>query len=124
MLTTPRNSNVDLGHAGAANLVKAEYAEQGLRRMSEPLVAYMKVIAPLTSAEPAVRARVVNDSASMLIIRFPHIVFAGALVQIRIESRILFGKARRCTAKESEFEIEIEKQESYGTPRLFGNPLS
>jgi hypothetical protein len=76
-------------------------------------VAHMKVIAPLTSTGPSVRGRVVNDSASVLIVRFPHIVFAGALVQIRIQRRILFGKARRCIAKESEYEIEIEKQEIY-----------
>src|ERR1039458_3765418 len=35
-------------------------------------------------------ARVVNDSANVLIVRFPQTVFAGALVQIRIQRRILF----------------------------------
>jgi hypothetical protein len=35
MQTTPRNSHVDFGNAGAANLVKAEFAQQGLRRMGE-----------------------------------------------------------------------------------------
>lgn len=77
------------------------------------IVAHMKVIAPLMSTGPAVRARVVKDSANVLTVRLPHIVFAGALVQIRIQSRILFGEARRCIAKESEYEIEIEKQEIY-----------
>jgi hypothetical protein len=119
MQTTSRNSYVDFGNAGAANLVKVGFAQQGLHRMDEQpsegtgIVAHMKVIAPLTSTGPSVRARVVNDSASVLIVRFPHIVFAGALVQIRIQSRILFGTARRCIAKESEYEIEIEKQEIY-----------
>jgi len=60
-----------------------------------------------------VLSHVVSDSASLLIIRFPHIVFAGALVQIRIQSTVLFGKARRCTANGHEYEIEIEKQEIY-----------
>ena len=95
------------------------FAQQGFPRIDDQasegtgIVAHMKVIAPLTSTEPAVRARVVNDSASVLIVRYPHIVFAGALVQIRIQGRILFGTARRCIAKESEFEVEIEKQELY-----------
>jgi len=49
----------------------------------------------------------------MLIVRAPHIVFAGALVQIRLKSRVIFGTARCCNAKASEYEIEIEKQETY-----------
>jgi hypothetical protein len=77
------------------------------------IAAQMKIISPLTSTGPSVRARVVKESASMLIIGFPRIVFAGALVQIRIQSTIVFGIARRCTAKASEYEIEIEKQEIY-----------
>jgi hypothetical protein len=119
MQTTPKNSYLDSGYGGAANLLKVGIAQQGFYRMSEQacegtgIVVHMKVIAPLTSTEPAVRARVMSDSASVLIVRFPHIVFAGALVQIRIQNRILFGKALRCIAKESEFEIEIEKQELY-----------
>jgi hypothetical protein len=118
MQTNPRNSYVDFGNAGAVNLVKVGLAQHGLRRMDEQasegteIVAHMKVIAPLTSTGPSIRARVVNASASVLTVRFPHIVFTGALVQIRIHSRILFGKARRCIAKESEYEIEIEKQRS------------
>jgi len=112
--TNPRNSYVDSGNAAAANLVTAD-----LGRVDEQvfegteIAALMKVIAPLTSTGPAIPARVVKDSASVLIVRFPHIVYAGALVQVRIESRILFGEARRCIAKESEYEIEIEKQEIY-----------
>ena len=119
MQTTPRNSYEDFGNAGAVNLVTVGFAQQGSRQMDEQasegtgIVAYMKVIAPLTSTGPSVPARVVNDSAKVLIVRFPQIVFAGALVQIRIQRRILFGKARRCIAKESEYEIEIEKQEIY-----------
>jgi hypothetical protein len=119
METSPRNSNVDFGNAGAVNFLKVGLVQDGVRRMDEQasegteIVAHMKVIAPLTSTGPSVRARVVNDSASVLIVRFPHMVFAGALVQIRIQSRILFGKARHCIAKESEYEIEIEKQEIY-----------
>lgn len=77
------------------------------------IVAHLKVIAPLTSTGPSVLARVVNDSASVLIVGVPHIVFAGALVQVRIQNRILFGEVRSCVAKESEYEIEIEKQEVY-----------
>jgi hypothetical protein len=119
MQTTPKNSYLDSGYGGDAHLLKVGIAQQGFYRMREQaseetgIVAHMKVIAPLTSTGPAVRARVMNDSASVLIVRFPHIVFAGALVQIRIQNRILFGKALRCIAKESEFEIEIEKQELY-----------
>jgi hypothetical protein len=97
-------------HAGTQ--LKADYAQQGLHRIDER-VAYMKVIDPLTSTGPSVRSRVVSDSASLLIIRFPRIVFGGALVQIRMESKVLFGKARRCTANGGEYEIEIEKQEIY-----------
>jgi hypothetical protein len=118
MQTTPQNSYLDSVYGGAPNLLKVGIAQQGFYRMDEQtsgepgIVAHMKGIAPLTSTDNAVRARVINDSASVLIVRFPHIVFAGALVQIRIQNRILFGKALRCIAKESEFEIEIEKQES------------
>jgi len=114
-----RYSYEDFGNAGGANLVKVCCAQQGFGRVDEQasegtgIVAHMKVIAPLTSTGPSVCARVVNDSASVLIVRFPNIVFAGALVQIRIGSRVLFGKARRCIAKESEYEIEIEKLEIY-----------
>jgi hypothetical protein len=119
MHTTPRNSYLDFGKAGTTNLVKVTFAQQVFRRMDEQtsertgIVAHMKIIVPLTSTGPSVLARVVNDSASLLIVRFPHIAFAGALVQIRIESRILFGMVRRCIAKGSEYEIEIEKQEIY-----------
>jgi hypothetical protein len=119
MQTTPRNSRVDCGDAGAAKLLRLCFAQKGFRRLDQQasdkteIVAHMKVIAPLTSTGPAVCARVVKDSASVLVLRFPHIVFAGSLVQVRIQSRILFGVARRCIAKESEFEIEIEKQEIY-----------
>jgi hypothetical protein len=119
MQTTPRNSYLDFSYACAANLVKVGLASQGFRRMDEQpsegtgIVAHMKVIAPLTSTGPSVCARVVHDSASVIIVRFPRIVFAGALVQIRIQTKILFGTARRCSAKESEYEIEIEKQEIY-----------
>jgi hypothetical protein len=119
MPTTPRNSYADFGDAGAANLAKVGFAQQGLCRWDKQAsdgtasVAHMKVIAPLTSTGPSVRARVVNSSASVIIVRFPQIVCAGALVQIRIQSRVLFGTARRCIAKESEYEIEIEKEEIY-----------
>ncbi|HEV1287123.1 MAG TPA: hypothetical protein VNU44_17515 [Bryobacteraceae bacterium] len=119
MQTNPRNSYEDFGNAVAANLVKVAFGQLGVGRMDEQasegteIVAHMKVIAPLTSTGPSIRARVVNASASVLTVRFPHIVFAGALVQIRIQTRILFGKARRCIAKDSEYEIEIEKQEIY-----------
>jgi hypothetical protein len=119
MQIIPTNSYIDFGNAGVPILVKVGFTNQGLRCLAEQtsgateIVAHMKVIAPLTSTGPAVRARVVKDSESVLIVRFPHIVYAGALVQIRIQSRILFGEARRCIAKESEYEIEIEKQEIY-----------
>jgi hypothetical protein len=100
----------------AGTLLKADFAQQGLHRIDEQAperVAYMKVIDPLTSIGPSVRSQVVSDSAGLLIIRFPRIVFGGALVQIRIQSKVLFGKARRCRASGSEYEIEIEKQEIY-----------
>jgi hypothetical protein len=119
MLINPRNTYVGIDDAGAANLARVGLAQQGLCRIDEQaaegteIVAHMKVIAPLTSTGPSVYARVVNDSATTLIVRFPHIVFAGSLVQIRIQSRVLFGKARRCTARGSEYEIEIEKKEIY-----------
>jgi len=109
-MTHPEKHIRDFGDAGAANLSRRldEQASEGTG-----IVAHMKIIAPLTSTGPSVLARVVYDSASLLIVRFPHIVFTGALVQIRIQSRIMFGKARRCIAKESGYEIEIEKQEIY-----------
>jgi hypothetical protein len=75
--------------------------------------ARMKVINPLTSTGPSVRALVVNESASELIVRFPRAVFAGALVQVRTQGKIVFGEARRCTSKGSEYEIYIEKKELY-----------
>ncbi len=108
MLTFPRNPQVDFDNA------KAGFGQRGLRRIDIESVAYMKVIAPLTSTGPSIRARVVRDSANMLTVRFPHIVFAGALVQVRIQSKVMFGKALHCIAKaEAEYEIEIEKQEIY-----------
>ena len=84
-----------------------------LVKVAPERVAYMKVIEPLTSTGPLVPAQVVSDSDGLLIIRFPRVVFAGALVQVRIQSKVLFGKARRCTASGREYEIEIEKQEIY-----------
>lgn len=102
----------------ADTTVKAAFARQGLNRIDGPaagepeLIAYIKVISPLTSTGPSIRSLVLSDSASLLIVRFPHIVFAGSLVQVRIQSKILFGKARRCTANACEYEIEIEKQET------------
>ena len=81
--------------------------------MATEIVAHVKVIAPLTSTGPSVRARVMNDSPDQLVIRYPHVVFAGALVQIRMQSKVVFGKAQRCAAKGSEYEIEIEKYEIY-----------
>jgi hypothetical protein len=83
MQTTPRNSYEDFGNAGAVNLVTVGFAQQGSRQMDEQasegtgIVAYMKVIAPLTSTGPSVPARVVNDSANVLIVRFPQTVFAS-----------------------------------------------
>jgi hypothetical protein len=89
------------------------FAQQLRTEGPEEIVAHMKVIAPLTSTGPSIRGRVVNDSATMLTVGFPHMVFTGALVQVRIDSKIVFGKARRCTPCGSEYEIEIEKQEIY-----------
>jgi hypothetical protein len=92
-------------------MVKAGFAERYLRWMdaqasgATEIAAHMKIIAPLTSTGPSVPARVVYDSASMLMIRFPHVVFAGALVQIRIQSKVVFGLAQRCTAIGPEYEI-------------------
>jgi hypothetical protein len=108
MQTTPKNSCLDSRYEGIALHRMEEQTSEGTG-----IIAHMKVIAPLTSTEPAVCARVMNDSASVLVVRFPHIVFTGALVQIRIQSRIVFGKALRCVGKGAEFEIEIEKQELY-----------
>jgi uncharacterized protein YfeS len=119
MLTQPEKYMTDFGNAGIANLLKAVFAQRRLHRMDEQpsegteILAHMKVIAPLISTGPLVRAWVLEDSASMLTIRFDQIVFAGALVQIRMQGKTVFGIARRCTPKGSEYEIEIEKQEIY-----------
>jgi hypothetical protein len=100
-------------------MVKAGFAQRYVRWMDAhasgamEIAAHMKIIAPLTSTGPSVPARVVYDSGSMLTIRFPHVVFAGALVQIRIQSKVVFGLARRCTAIGSEYEIEVKKEEIY-----------
>jgi hypothetical protein len=109
----------DFANPGTASILKAGFGCQHLLRIDEPpsermeIAAHMKIISPLTSTGPSLRARVVNDSAGMLIIGFPCIVFVGALVQIRMQNKIVFGIARRCTPKGSEYEIEIEKQEIY-----------
>ena len=89
------------------------FAQQLRTDLPEEIVAHMKVIAPLTSTGPSIRARVVNDSATVLTVGFPHMVFTGALVQVRIDTRIVFGEARLCTPKGAEYEIEIEKREIY-----------
>jgi hypothetical protein len=112
MPTTPGNPYTDLGTQRALNLVKMSFGQEGFSPATA-VVAHMKVIAPLTSTGPSILARVVTESANILIVRFPHIVFAGALVQVRMENKILFGEARSCTATESEFQIEIEKHEIY-----------
>ena len=101
------------GNIGAVSLQQRSPWIKGQASAEQETVAFMKVVSPLTSTEPSARARVVNDSGDMLTILCPHIVFAGALVQIRIERKMVFGKARRCTAKGSEYEIEVEKQEIY-----------
>lgn len=119
MLTSTVKPVRDFANPGAASILKAGLGRQYLLRIDEPpsdemeIAAYMKVIYPLTSTGPSLRARVVNNSAGMLIVGFPCIVFAGALVQIRMQNKIVFGLARRCTPKGSEYEIEIEKQEIY-----------
>jgi hypothetical protein len=89
------------------------FAQQLRTDVPDEIIAHMKVIAPLTSTGPSVRARILNDSATMVTVGFPHMVFAGALVQIRIQSKVVFGEARLCTPKGAEYEIEIEKREIY-----------
>jgi hypothetical protein len=101
------------------SVLKACLGGQHMLRLVEPpsdemdIAAHMKIIYPLTSTGPSLGARVVKNSASLLIVGFPCIVFAGALVQIRMGNKIVFGVARRCTPKGSEYEVEIEKQEIY-----------
>jgi hypothetical protein len=118
MLTHSEKFIREVGNTGATKTESA-FDQQGSLRMEEQssagseIIAHVKVLDPLLSTGPSTRARVVNDSASMVIINFPRIVFVGALIQIRMQSKILFGKARRCTAKGSEYEVEIEKQEIY-----------
>jgi hypothetical protein len=106
MQTYPEKFVTEFGNAGNAMLFKA------VSDRTETL-AHMKVIDPLTSTGPLAHARVVNHSASMLIVRFAQIVFAGALVQIRMQGKTVFGIARHCTPRGPEYEIEIEKQEIY-----------
>jgi hypothetical protein len=89
------------------------FAQQLRTDVPEETIAHMKVIAPLTSTGPSIRGHVVNDSATMLTVGFPHMVFTGALVQVRIDSKVVFGEARLCTPKGTEYEIEIEKREIY-----------
>ncbi len=118
MQTTTNNSYLDSGDVSTANLVVGSVQPRVHRKDEQSsegtgIAGFMKVIAPLTSTGPAVPIRILHLSATMLIVRFPHIVFAGSLVQIRIQSRILFGKARCCDATESEYEIDIEIQELY-----------
>jgi hypothetical protein len=117
MLTHSEKLIREVGNTGATNIESA-LDQQGSLPMEQAsagseIVAHVKVLDPLLSTGPSTRARVVNDSASTVIINFPRIVFAGALIQIRMQSKMLFGKARRCTAKGSEYEVEIEKQEIY-----------
>jgi hypothetical protein len=71
----------------------------------------MKVVNPLTSTGPSIRALVVNESSSALLVHFPRAVFTGALVQVRTQGKIVFGEARRCTSTGSGYEIYIEKKE-------------
>jgi hypothetical protein len=104
MLTPPEGLMTEFGNA--ANVLKAVFDRT-------EILAHMKVICPLTSTGPLVGARVVSHSASILILRFAQIVFVGALVQIRMQGKMFFGIARRCTLQGSEYEIEIEKQEVY-----------
>jgi hypothetical protein len=108
MQTDREKFMTEFGNAGNTNRLRMQAAFDG-----PEILAHMKVIAPLTSTGPLVLARVVNASASMLILRFAEIVFAGALVQIRLQGKTVFGIARRCTLKGSEYEIEVEKQEVY-----------
>jgi hypothetical protein len=118
MLTHAEKFIREVGNGGTAN-IEAALDQQGSLRLDEhgaaatEVVAHVKIIDPISSTGPSIRARVVNDSATTVIINFPRIVFAGALIQIRMQSKILFGKARRCTANGSEYEVEIEKQEIY-----------
>jgi len=102
MLTNPERFTREPGNP------LAQHASQGAE-----IIAHMKVISPLTSTGPSIRARVVSESEGRLVIRFPHVVFAGALVQVRIQNKIFFGQARRCITSGPDYEIEIEKQEVY-----------
>ncbi len=114
----PEKLRQEFENPGIGHFVNAA-AQLGLPSADEPppeckgADARMKVVDPLTSTGPSLRALVVYESASALIVRFPRVVFVGALVQVRTEGRIVFGKARGCTSNGSEYEINIEKREIY-----------
>jgi hypothetical protein len=103
MLTHPEMLTQEFGHPGTGDIVDGGAGSD----------ARMKVVNPLTSTGPSIGAWVVNESANTLLVRFPRVVFVGALVQVRTRGKIVFGEARSCTFKGSEYEIDIEKKEIY-----------
>jgi hypothetical protein len=79
--------------------------------VSQAQAARMKVIDPLVSAGPATHVQVL-EWGSELYVRVPCAVFVGALVHVRMATRIVVGEVRQCVRTDSGYEIRANVRES------------
>jgi hypothetical protein len=74
--------------------------------------ARVKVLAPLTSVGPAMRAELVGASDSGLHLRVPRFILVGSAVQIRIRDEVAFGEVRESGAVGGAYEIQVAVKRS------------
>ena len=70
-------------------------------------VAHVKVLNPLTSLGPGMRADLLGASERGLRIRVPRSILVGSALQIRTAGRIAFGEVRAAVPVGNEYEIEV-----------------
>jgi hypothetical protein len=74
--------------------------------------ARVKVLNPLTSTDPPMRAELLSFTGSDLRCRVPRLILVGSTVQVRTGQNVAFGDVRSSVAIGSEFEIELDVRRS------------
>ena len=69
--------------------------------------ARVKVLNPLTSLGPGMRADLIGASEGGLRIRVPRPILVGSVLQIRTAGRIAFGEVRASVPVGADYEIEV-----------------
>ena len=72
--------------------------------------ARVKVLNPLTSTGPSMRAELLNSSDEGLQVRVPRSILVGSMVQVRTREGIAFGEVRSSAVSGEEFEIGVVVQ--------------